>query len=170
MGKISAVGGLRWAWVALAVIVLDQGAKHALSAVLEPFRPVAIVPSLNLVLTYNTGVSFSLLALPSGAQRWPLVAVAVAIGVLLLYWLRRLPPDRVLLPVGIALVLGGAMGNMIDRIVLGRVIDFVQFYYGSWSFAVFNLADAAISVGVVLMLADGLFGVGQERAAGKRLD
>jgi signal peptidase II len=146
----------RFLLLAAALVVLDQAAKHAAVAWLVPGRPFPVVPSVNLLLTYNPGISFSFLALPGGAQRWPLAALALVISALLVRWLWRLPRGRNVLGVGIAFVLGGALGNLVDRVAAGRVTDFVQLYVGSWSFAIFNLADAALSLGVVLVLVDRL--------------
>jgi signal peptidase II len=125
---------------------------------MEPLRSYALLPSLNVTLTYNTGISFSRLKFAGDLQRWPLAVLAAVAIVLLLRWMRRVPAGRALLGSGIALVIGGAAGNLIDRLFLGRVVDFIQLYYGDWSFAVFNVADAAISCGVVLMILDALLG------------
>ena len=150
--------GLRWLWLTLLVVVLDQVSKFLLIERLPPFRPVAVLPSLNFLLTYNTGVSFSFLQLSSGWQRWPLALFAIVIASVLVGWLARLPAERRLMSAAVAIVLGGAVGNLVDRIVRGQVTDFIQFYVGDWSFAIFNLADAAITVGVGLILLDNLLG------------
>ncbi len=150
--------GLRWLWVTLLVVAIDQVSKLLLIQHLEPFRPVAVLPSLNFLLTFNTGVSFSFLQLPGGLQRWPLALFAIVIAVVLLGWLRRIAGDRRLLGIAVAIILGGAVGNLIDRVVNGQVTDFIQVYYGTWSFAIFNLADAAITIGVALILLDNLLG------------
>jgi signal peptidase II len=155
--------GLRWLWVTLLVVVIDQVSKLLLIQHLEPFRPVAVLPSLNFLLTFNTGVSFSFLQLPGGWQRWPLALFAIVIVVVLLGWLRRIAADRRLLGIAVAVILGGAIGNLIDRVVNGQVTDFIQVYYGGWSFAIFNLADAAITIGVALILLDNLLGDGRSR-------
>lgn len=106
------------------------------------------------MVLHNPGISFSLLQLPDDLQRWPLALLDVLMAGGLVRWLGRLTARRALLSIALALVLGGALGNLIDRLVLGYVIDFVQAHYGAWSFAVFNMADAAISIGVVLLLLD----------------
>ena len=155
--------GLRWLWVTLLVIAIDQASKLLLMAHLVPFRPVPVLPSLNFLLTFNTGVSFSFLQLPGGLQRWPLAIFAIVIAAVLAGWLRRIAAERRLLGIAVAIILGGAVGNLIDRVVNGQVTDFIQVYYGSWSFAIFNLADAAITVGVALILLDNLLGDGRSR-------
>jgi len=155
--------GLRWLWLTILVVALDQASKILLIERLEPFRPVAVLPSLNFLLTFNTGVSFSFLQLPGGWQRWPLAIFAIMIVVVLFAWLARMPRARRLQGAAVATILGGAAGNLIDRVVNGQVTDFIQVYYGTWSFAIFNLADAAISVGVALILLDNLMGDGRSR-------
>lgn len=155
--------GLRWLWVTALVVAIDQASKILLIERLPPFRPVAILPSLNFLLTFNTGVSFSFLQLSGGGQRWPLAIFAVIIVAVLVGWLARLPRDRRLLGVAVSIILGGAVGNLIDRVANGQVTDFIQLYYGTWSFAIFNLADAAITIGVAMILFDNLLGDGRSR-------
>jgi signal peptidase II len=150
--------GLRWLWLSVLVAAIDQVSKILLIERLPPYRPVAVLPSLNFLLTYNTGVSFSFLQLSGGWQRWPLAIFAIVIIAVLVGWLARLTGARRLLGCAVAIVLGGAVGNLIDRIVQGQVTDFIQVYWGDWSFAIFNLADAAITVGVALILLDNLLG------------
>ncbi|GGF16941.1 lipoprotein signal peptidase [Aliidongia dinghuensis] len=150
--------GLRWLWLTVLVVVLDQVSKLLLIEQLQPFQPVRVLPSLNFLLTYNTGVSFSFLQLPGGWQRWPLAIFAIVIAAVLIGWLARIPAARRLLGAAVAIILGGAVGNLIDRILRGQVTDFIQFYVGDWSFAIFNIADAAITVGVALILLDNLLG------------
>ena len=148
--------------VAAAVVVLDQSAKDAAARALEG-ADVAVLPFLNLVLARNTGISFSLFAHGTDAARWGLLAFTGAAIVALLAWLWR-SRSRVA-ALGLGLVLGGAMGNGIDRFVRGSVIDFLDLHFGAWHLFVFNLADAAISVGVAFLLWDGLFGAGSSASA-----
>ncbi|MDB5361367.1 MAG: signal peptidase [Rhodospirillales bacterium] len=155
--------GLRWLWVTALVVAIDQASKILLIERLPPFRPVAILPSLNFLLTFNTGVSFSFLQLSGGWQRWPLAIFAIVIVAVLIGWLARLPGDRRLLGVAVSIILGGAVGNLIDRVANGQVTDFIQVYYGTWSFAIFNLADAAITIGVAMILFGNLLGDGRSR-------
>lgn len=155
--------GLRWLWLTALVVAIDQASKILLIERLPPYRPVAVLPSLNFLLTFNTGVSFSFLQLPGGWQRWPLSIFAIVIVAVLIGWLARISRDRGLLGAAVAIILGGAIGNLIDRVVNGEVTDFIQVYYGSWSFAIFNLADAAITIGVGLILLDNLLGDGRSR-------
>jgi signal peptidase II len=148
---------LRWLVVSLLVIVIDQYTKRLITARFELFDRVPVFPSFDLVRLHNTGAAFSFLANASGWQNWFFTGVALAVSALILWWLFLQPAGRVLVPLGLTLVLGGAIGNLIDRLQHGYVVDFVMLYYGRWSFPAFNVADSAITVGVVLLLIDGFF-------------
>lgn len=147
-----------WLWLSLIVVVLDQATKWLVMAGLEPFEVIEIVPNLNLTLMFNTGAAFSFLAEAGGWQRWLFAALALGISGALVVWLVRLRPDERALALALALIIGGAIGNLIDRVLWGHVIDFVQVYlpfiplamFNPWP--AFNVADSAISVGVVVLL------------------
>ena len=145
-----------WLLLAAIVVVLDLWTKHLASANLELYRPVAVTSWLNLTLAHNTGAAFSFLADGQGWQRWFFVTVAVVISLFLLGWLWRLPLNARALPVALALLLGGAVGNLVDRIRLGYVVDFIDVHYGGWHWPAFNIADSAIVIGVALMLIESL--------------
>jgi len=145
---------LRWIWLIIAVVLLDQGTKQLVVGWLEPDRPVPVLssmalPSIDFVLSYNKGVSFSFLRFADDAQRWPLVALSLFACGLLAWWLARVPPRQPILASGLALIIGGAFGNMLDRARIGSVIDFVHLSYQAWSFAIFNVADTAITLGAL---------------------
>lgn len=142
------------------IIVADQFTKWLIMVeVMQPPRVIPVMPSLNIVMAWNTGVSFSMLS-ESGPMLLAGLAILVSLG--LFVWLMRLPDP---LPAyGIGLVIGGAIGNVIDRFRFGAVFDFIDFYVGNWHWPAFNLADSAITVGVLLLLFDGLF---QGRDRGK---
>lgn len=144
---------LHWVWLVILIILLDQGTKHLVVSSLQANRPMAILPSLELLLSYNNGISFSWLQFADDAQRWPLVSLSIVASGLLGWWLSRVPSGRPILAMGLCLILGGALGNMLDRARIGSVVDFVHVYYDAWSFAVFNLADAAITIGVIATMA-----------------
>jgi signal peptidase II len=150
---------LRWLWIAAVVIVLDQLSKFwALSALQPAGVPHEAIPGfLNWTLAFNTGAAFSFLADSAGWQRWFFVALAFAISIVLVVWLSRTPRRdwRTALP--LALIVGGALGNVIDRLHAARVTDFIQVYFREWSYPVFNVADSAISVGAVMLVAFSLF-------------
>ncbi len=149
---------LKWLWLSVVVIALDQLTKALASAHLVLQKPVAVIPFLNLTLMHNTGAAFSFLGTEGGWQRWLFVVIALAVSGGLLWWLHRLPKGETWLAVALALVLGGALGNVWDRIALGYVVDFIDVYYGQWHWPAFNVADSAITLGAVLLLLDAFGG------------
>ncbi len=148
----------RWLGLAGLVILLDQLVKVWAQSALELHRPWVLAPFLDFTLAYNRGAAFSFLNEAGGWQRWFFVLLAVVVGGLIVFWLSRLKPTERLASAGLALVLGGAWGNMLDRVVHGYVVDFIGFHYGPHYFPYFNLADSAITVGVGLLILDGLRG------------
>ncbi len=155
-----------WTWllVTLAVVVSDQYTKRLIMAKFSLFERLPVLPYFDLVRMHNTGAAFSFLANASGWQNWFFTGVAMAVSVLILWWLFRQPAGRVVVPLGLVLVLGGAIGNLIDRLEHGYVVDFLLFYYDRWSFPAFNVADSAITVGVAFLLFDGFFLEGRRDA------
>lgn len=145
---------LIWLWLALLVLVLDFATKHLAEALLTYARPVEILPVLNFTLLYNPGAAFSFLADQGGWQRWFFTAVSLLVSGALVIWLSRLPRTMIWLPVALALILGGAVGNLIDRLVYGHVIDFISVHWQNAYFPAFNLADTAISIGAAMMAVD----------------
>lgn len=144
-------------WLSLLVVVLDQASKFWIMSTFNDYEVLTIWPVFNLTLVYNTGAAFSFLSDAGGWQRWFFVAIAVLLVVVMVVWLRRLGAHERWTGVGLAFVIGGAVGNLIDRIWLGKVVDFLQWHWEDWYFPSFNLADSAITLGVVLLLIDGLF-------------
>ncbi|HPE72291.1 MAG TPA: signal peptidase II [Candidatus Competibacter sp.] len=148
----------RWCWwLSGSVIVLDQVTKFLAETLLTFHQPVPVLPSFNLLLTYNTGAAFSFLAGAGGWQRWFFLGLGSLVSIGLIVWLRRLKPTETRLATALALILGGAIGNLIDRVWLGQVIDFIQLYYQHWYWPAFNLADSAITVGAALLVLDSLW-------------
>ncbi|MCC9000535.1 MAG: signal peptidase II [Candidatus Contendobacter sp.] len=147
----------QWWWLSALVIVADQATKHLAERLLVMHQPAPVAPSFNLLLTYNTGAAFSFLANAGGWQRWFFLALGVVVSMGLLVWLGRLKPAEKRLAAALALILGGAVGNLIDRIWLGQVIDFIQLYYDRWYWPAFNIADSAITLGAVLLILDSLW-------------
>ncbi len=151
----AAQSGWRWLWIVPAVILLDQLVKAWVVNHFSVFERMHVLPVLDLILTYNTGAAWSFLADASGWQRWLFVLLAVAVSVTLIVWLRRLQAaTQGLLACGLALIAGGALGNMIDRLLNGRVVDFVLAHWGQHYFPAFNVADSAITIGAGLVLID----------------
>ncbi|MEO7073546.1 MAG: signal peptidase II [Rhodanobacter sp.] len=151
---------LPWLSLSVVVIALDQLTKWwALHALQPPGVPHEVIPGfLNWTLAFNRGAAFSFLAGGSGWQRWLFVVLALVISIALVVWLARTLRDDWRNAMPLALIIGGALGNLIDRLHAAQVTDFVQVYFRQWSYPVFNLADSAITVGAVLLLALGLFG------------
>jgi signal peptidase II len=151
----AAASGWRWLPLSAAIIVLDRLAKLWITHHFAPLERVHVLKVLDIILTYNTGAAFSFLAEASGWQRWLFVLLALGVSAALILWLRRLDA-RVhgLLACGLALIVGGALGNMIDRVAAGRVVDFIHVHWGAHYFPAFNVADSAITIGAVLLLLD----------------
>lgn len=146
-----------WSLIAAVTIALDQVSKWAAQAWLTYHEPVALLPVFNLTLSYNTGAAFSFLGSAGGWQRWLFTGFALAVSVFLVIWLRRLPAAERWQIAGLALILGGAVGNAIDRLAYGHVVDFIHVHWGDWHYPIFNIADSAITVGVVLVLVHAFF-------------
>ena len=140
-----------WLWVSAAVMLLDQVTKQLVVRNLGWFDVLPVVPHLNLVHMHNTGAAFSML---SSAPPVFFIALGVVVSVGILWWMRQNPRGQTLFASALSLILGGALGNVIDRATRGYVIDFVDFYWGSWHFAAFNVADSAITLGAGLMILD----------------
>jgi len=155
---------LKWVWVSALVIVLDQLTKLWASSALAYAEPLPVLPFFNLTLMHNTGAAFSFLSQAGGWQRWFFAVVAVLISSVLLLWLKRLKPEQRWLAVALTLVLGGALGNVWDRLYLGHVIDFIDIYYRQWHWPAFNIADSAIFVGAAMLIIDGLRGDKQNKS------
>ena len=154
----------RWLWIPAVVVVADQFTKLL---ALEHLRheQLVVAPFLNLALAFNTGAAFSFLAGASGWQNLFFVGVAVVVSVVIFMMMRRLGASDSQVAVALMLVLGGALGNVIDRIRLGYVIDFIDVYYRHWHWPTFNVADSAITVGAILLALDAL-GIRFSRARG----
>ena len=148
----------RLLWLSLVVVVLDQLSKYWVVASFAEYEVLTVWPVFNLTLVYNTGAAFSFLSDAGGWQRWFFITIAVVVSAILVVWLTRLQAHERLTAFGLAFVIGGAVGNLIDRIVLGKVVDFLQWHWQDWYWPSFNLADSAITLGVVLLLVDGVFG------------
>ena len=145
---------LKWLNLSALVIVFDQLSKWWANSALELYQSIAVLPFFNITLAYNHGAAFSFLASESGWQRWFFTGLAVVVSIVLLVWLKRLKTDAKLEAISLALILGGALGNVIDRVIHGYVIDFLDVYYGTYHWPAFNVADSAICVGAILLILD----------------
>ncbi|WP_340121134.1 signal peptidase II [Methylobacter svalbardensis] len=153
---------VKWLWLSLLAVILDQGSKLAIASSMQLYESIQIMPFFKLTYVHNTGAAFSFLSEAGGWQRWFFAGLALAISVVIAVWLTRLKKHETLLAVALALVLGGAVGNLIDRLAYGYVIDFLDVYYDAWHWPAFNIADSAITLGVILMLAES-FGLVQAK-------
>jgi len=147
------VGGQTlWLLLSVAVLLLDQLSKFWASAALNYADPVAVLPFFNLTLLHNPGAAFSFLADAGGWQRWLFALLAITIVAALTIWLMRLRADERWTAFALTMIIGGAVGNLVDRLLHGYVVDFLDFHVGGYHWPAFNIADAAITVGVVILL------------------
>lgn len=149
-------GRLPWLGLSLLVLVLDQFTKFYFEGTLSLYQQIVVIPDyFSWTLAYNTGAAFSFLADSGGWQRWLFAMIAIVVSTVLVVWLKRLGRDETWLAVALALVLGGALGNLIDRVLLGHVVDFILVHWrNQWYFPAFNLADSAITLGAVMLALD----------------
>jgi signal peptidase II len=164
---VNSVPVSRWFALALAIVIADQATKWAATNVLCCKAPIALTPFFNLVLAHNTGAAFSFLAGEPGWQRWFFAAIALVAGVVISVLLIKHAGDRAQrrFCAGLALILGGAFGNLIDRVLYGYVVDFLDFYVGAWHWPAFNVADSAISIGAALLILDSFRNGGAAKPA-----
>ncbi|TCM64328.1 signal peptidase II [Acinetobacter calcoaceticus] len=146
-----------WLGLSVLAVVLDQWTKSIASTHLIYSDPVPVLPFLNWTLLHNYGAAFSFLSDAGGWQHYLFTSLAAVVSVVFIVWIMRMPKNMLILPLAIALILGGAIGNLIDRVSLGYVVDFIHVFYQDKNFPAFNLADSSISLGVVLLLIDTFF-------------
>ena len=149
---------LKWLWLSTIIVVLDQVTKYVASTELQFHVPLPVMSSFNWFLAHNTGAAFSFLSDAGGWQRWFFIGLAAVVTVIIISWLKKLDSNQAWLAAALSLILGGAIGNVVDRIYHGYVIDFIQWYYESYYWPSFNIADAAIFIGAAILIIDGLFG------------
>ncbi|MGW8369497.1 MAG: signal peptidase II [Gammaproteobacteria bacterium] len=146
-------GASQWLWLSVIIVVVDQATKWWIRARFDLYDRVEILPWLDITRLHNTGAAFSFLSDAGGWQRWLFVGLALAVTLLIMVWLRRLSGrGQTLLAIALALIAGGALGNVIDRAWLGFVVDFISVHYETWYFPAFNVADSAISVGAAFLI------------------
>ena len=154
---------ITWMVVAVMVVFADQLTKWAIVEWVPLYDKIQLNSFINITHQKNAGAAWSFLANAGGWQRWFFVVLSTGVSALIAVWLWRIRNDaQILLSAGLALVLGGAVGNLVDRILLGHVTDFIQVMFGSWAFPSFNVADAGISVGAAMLIIDALFFSGRE--------
>jgi signal peptidase II len=161
-------GASNWLWLGVVVMALDQWTKWLVIDRFEVYEQKVLLPVLDLMRLHNTGAAFSFLSDASGWQRWVFIGLGVAVSAGILIWLRHLPAKgQGVLAAGLSLILGGALGNVIDRVLHGHVVDFIRVHYGEHYFPAFNVADSAITVGAVLIVLDNLLELDRARAKRK---
>lgn len=147
---------LMWLFLSLIILVLDQITKTWVSTHLSFNQPINILPYFDLRLLHNTGAAWSILADQGGWQRWFLSLLAIIVSIVIMIWLTRLDSKQRWLACALALILGGALGNVMDRLIFGYVVDFIDIYYQAWHWPAFNIADIGISIGAVMLLIDAI--------------
>lgn len=153
---------MKWLWLSAFTVILDQLTKKIAEAELVLHQPLAVFSGFNFTLMYNKGAAFSFLSDAGGWQRILFVTLSVSISIFLFFWLKQITRDETqknnqLIQIAIALILGGAIGNLVDRALTGEVVDFIQVYYSTYYFPAFNIADSAITLGAGLLILDMLF-------------
>ena len=149
---------MKWLWISSVVVVLDQLTKYIAVSHLQMYEPIRILPFFNLTLLHNFGAAFSFLNNAGGWQRWMFSGLALAVSVAIIYWLPRLHESRWQIPLALSLILGGTLGNLVDRIVLGYVVDFLDFHFLMHHWPAFNVADSAITIGALILVLDSFVG------------
>lgn len=152
MNKLFTETGLRWLWLTLICLILDQVTKHWVAGSFELYESVSVLPIFSLTYVHNLGAAFSFLADQGGWQRWFFTAIASIASIVFIIWLAKTPKSQTLISIAFALMLSGALGNLIDRALFGYVIDFLDFHWSGKHFPAFNIADSMIFIGASLMI------------------
>jgi signal peptidase II len=155
---------LKWLGLSLLALILDQASKLVIASSMQLYQSIPITSFFKLTYVRNTGAAFSFLSDAGGWQRWLFAVLAILISIIIAVWLTRLKKQETLLAVALSLILGGAIGNLIDRLAYGYVIDFLDVYYQTWHWPAFNVADSAITLGVMLMLLESFGLVGTKES------
>ena len=148
--------GLRWLWLTAIFLLADQVTKQYVTSNMDLYQSINVLPFFNITYVHNTGAAFSFLADQGGWQRWFFTVIAAIASVVFFVWLAKTPKQKPLLSVAFALLLSGAVGNLIDRVLFGYVIDFLHFYAGGYDFPAFNVADSMIFIGAAAMILDSV--------------
>lgn len=146
--------GLTWLWLTIIALVIDQVSKQWVANSMELLDTIKLLPIFSITYIHNPGAAFSFLADQGGWQRWFFTLIALTASIIFAIWLAKTPKKNTVLSIALALMLSGAIGNLIDRVLFGYVIDFIDFHWAGYTFPIFNLADSAIFLGAVLMVFD----------------
>ncbi len=158
------VNMLRYLWISVLVVIADQLTKWLANTQLEYHQAVTVLPYFEWFLSYNPGAAFSFLSDAGGWQRWFFTVLAIVISIVLVFWIKKLTASEKLTAIALCMILGGAIGNLIDRMLYGYVIDFIQVWLGSYPWPAFNIADSAISVGAVVLITTGILSPHQDNS------
>ena len=169
MLKLFRETGLRFLWISAIAFILDQWSKYTVIDSMSLYQSIQVLPFFNFTYVHNYGAAFSFLENAGGWQRWFFTAIAVVVSVVILWWLKQSPRSQKMLPVAFAFILGGALGNVYDRLVHGYVIDFLDFYVNNYHCPAFNIADSAIFIGAALLIID-MFKNGDKKSEGNGAD
>lgn len=150
------VGALPWLWLSLFVVIIDQVVKFVIVTHIQPYNDYPVLPFFKLTLAFNRGAAFSFLNSQSGWQQWLFVLISIVVCVWIGFVLQGLKRSQIFLSIALALIVGGALGNVIDRLTLGYVVDYFVLYAGSWYWPAFNVADSCICIGAVMLIIDML--------------
>jgi signal peptidase II len=156
---------LVWLWLTFIVLVIDQATKHWVAASMDLYQSISLLPFFNITYVHNLGAAFSFLADQAGWQRWFFASIAFIASLIFVVWLARNPAQDKKLNIALALMLSGAVGNLIDRVLFGYVIDFLDFYVKSYHWPAFNIADSAIFLGAAIMIFDSFKKEAKEKSA-----
>jgi len=143
---------LSWLWISMIIVILDRLSKSWIIEHLSLGQSIKVFPFFNIIYTYNRGAAFSFLNEAGGWQAWLFVIIAIGVSIFIIFWLFRLTKKQTLGKLSLALILGGTIGNLYDRIMYKHVIDFLDFYISSWHYPVFNVADSAICIGAIILI------------------
>ncbi|MCG3200231.1 MAG: Lipoprotein signal peptidase [Gammaproteobacteria bacterium] len=147
---------MKWLWLSALVVALDQATKYIATSALELYESIEVLPFFNLTLVHNFGAAFSFLSQAGGWQRWFFSVLAFVVSVVIIVWLPRVRDAHIHLPLALSLVLGGTLGNLVDRMALGYVVDFLDFHAGGRHWPAFNVADTSITLGALFLILDTL--------------
>ncbi|WP_192457886.1 signal peptidase II [Musicola keenii] len=165
MSKSTGATGLRWLWLALVILVVDLGTKQWVMTHFQLGESLPLIPFFSFTYAHNYGAAFSFLADKGGWQRWFFALIAVAVIVSLLVIMYRTRASQIAANIAYALIIGGAIGNLSDRLIHGYVIDFMDFFIGDWHYPTFNLADCAIVIGAFLVVVESFFSSPDKKTA-----
>ena len=143
--------------LAAVIVIADQITKYYATLELKMYKAVAVMPMFNFTLMHNEGAAFSFLSDAGGWQRWFFTVISLVVSIVLVFWIKKLKPEEKFQAIAFSLILGGAIGNLIDRVRFGYVVDFIEIYYHQYSWPAFNIADSAITIGVIILIIDTLF-------------